>query len=1037
MNTKQNTIKNILCGLIGIILIVLAHFGVVILKQPNFTVHADNNIEEGVLPISITNSSFTSSSTKATSFKSYGYISNTDSNILDLSKDKYPEAKRGSKFDNYVLCLSSSTYADYGYRNESNNLIEIKPNSFYSISVDVYTNANDSIADLYLYEGTSNVVFDSMLNINTTYSWVTCTFYLSTNSMQDLDLALGMNLQGTGTVLFDNISVKKLSEQKFITRSTATTSEPTSVKTCDSNLVVRYETKDDTFVKTSTETDLVLTSSELATIKDKTKLTKYSGKDSSIAIEYNKENSDGINNSAIYVENKEKTYIEYHTENDFITFKQNNLYKVSLNVKAENLDGEAYFKLVRTNAEDDDESKKDSDVVKITKSNADNDSNYYEEISFYVYSDPTKDTTYKLVFGLGNEENGASGKIYFNTLSISKVDYETYKNGKNKLDLTSYYAYSNTESSSTPMLNNGDFDASEITDVFSATPAQPTNWTVSTGKNTQYYGVVNTSKDSFDALKSLNTSLLSNPYGEDGENNNVLMMYNESEDILSYTSSTRTLKANTYHRYSVDLNTQFPNYGKESGNKVTVALVTTLNDKEVVLSSKDIYNTTSLTPIEMYIHTANQELKVAVKITLITKGYGYAYVDNAQFDLPLAPSENKFNSIDGTSEYISKVDLTQSNSNLDFFTISDTSIATKIINTKNSEELPKFLAEENLDSFSAIGDVDVIAVKADSYVNYTLTSNLGYDLAYSASNKSYYKVTVYAFTRALETKDSETEDFGASIKINGYDSSFTNIKSDNVWTAYTFFIAPTSAKTIYLEFGLGNETNLTKGGLFIANISVEDVTENYTEEEFNEIVEENTIKVIKTDATTDEEEKEDTTEDTEKEPMDLATILYWAAGSITSIALIIAIVGIAVRKIKFKKPVKKSKNEYDRNKTVSKQLYMRKATTERENKLRELNNDLEKLVAERTKFEEEYKKDLYKLRELKIKRASASEIAMFEKEMKKNQRASASLGVTINRVQTEIEYTKTDAYLNSLMRKLARENQTNITSTENKDNAQK
>jgi len=106
---------------------------------------------------------------------------------------------------------------------------------------------------------------------------------------------------------------------------------------------------------------------------------------------------------------------------------------------------------------------------------------------------------------------------------------------------------------------------------------------------------------------------------------------------------------------------------------------------------------------------------------------------------------------------------------------------------------------------------------------------------------------------------------------------------------------------------------------------------------------------------------------------------------------------------------------------------------------REINNLTGWFIIKETesKFEEEYKKDLYKLRELKIKRASASEIAMFEKEMKKNQRASASLGVTINRVQTEIEYTKTDAYLNSLMRKLARENQTNITSTENKDNAQK
>ena len=140
-----------------------------------------------------------------------------------------------------------------------------------------------------------------------------------------------------------------------------------------------------------------------------------------------------------------------------------------------------------------------------------------------------------------------------------------------------------------------------------------------------------------------------------------------------------------------------------------------------------------------------------------------------------------------------------------------------------------------------------------------------------------------------------------------------------------------------------------------------------------------------------------------------------------------------LRKIKFKKPVKKSKIEYDRNKTVSKQVYMRKATTERENKLRELNNDLEKLIAERTKFEEEYKKDLSKLRELKIKRASSAEITKHEREMKKNQKLSASLGVTINKINSEIEYAKTDSYLNDLMRKLARENSVNQNNkTENK-----
>ena len=141
----------------------------------------------------------------------------------------------------------------------------------------------------------------------------------------------------------------------------------------------------------------------------------------------------------------------------------------------------------------------------------------------------------------------------------------------------------------------------------------------------------------------------------------------------------------------------------------------------------------------------------------------------------------------------------------------------------------------------------------------------------------------------------------------------------------------------------------------------------------------------------------------------------------TALAILIAVVGLSVRKIKWKKPTKKSKTTYDRNKTVSVQYYSRKATTMREDKLRELQADLDKLNAQRKTFEDEYKTDLSKLREMKIKRANPNDIAKLEKELKKNQKLSASIGVTVNKITSEIEIVKTDAYLNSLIKKLQKE----------------
>jgi len=180
---------------------------------------------------------------------------------------------------------------------------------------------------------------------------------------------------------------------------------------------------------------------------------------------------------------------------------------------------------------------------------------------------------------------------------------------------------------------------------------------------------------------------------------------------------------------------------------------------------------------------------------------------------------------------------------------------------------------------------------------------------------------------------------------------------------------------------------------------------------------------LKTASSTDSSNEEDKEETTEKaQPKDSSSWIFLIPSLLTSAAILIAVIGFAARKIKFKNPFKKkSKTSYDRNKTVSVQYYTRKATTMREQKVHELTQDLEKINAERKQFEEQYKHDLTKLREMKIKRANANEIAKLEKELKKNQKLSSSLGVTANKIADELKYAQTDMYLNSLVKKLARE----------------
>ena len=53
--------------------------------------------------------------------------------------------------------------------------------------------------------------------------------------------------------------------------------------------------------------------------------------------------------------------------------------------------------------------------------------------------------------------------------------------------------------------------------------------------------------------------------------------------------------------------------------------------------------------------------------------------------------------------------------------------------------------------------------------------------------------------------------------------------------------------------------------------------------------------------------------------------------------------------------------------------------------------------------------------------AAEAEIAKLEKDMKKQQKMSASLGVTANRISEELKYVQTPAYLNAMIRKMSRE----------------
>ena len=1031
MNTKKKTIKSILGCTTACSAILLSGVGVMNLQSPSQEIHAVNvdNIS-----VNINNANFNGNTSSSYPFSPNYFTAsknsadaeaNVTAGVINLSNEKYEtkfENAKRSSLDNYVLMIDSTKEDDKGnvtmhtveYGYSTSSTITLDANSKYMFSVDVFTATNAKIGSLRLIDDNGEI-YSSIDGINSYNTWTPYSFFISTSNYESLNLKLAMYLDGAGTVLFDNISCMKLSDYGYNLHKNNFPSETYTEKSEVDNVLKTFSISDED------------------TLSDGTNSTNFTCVEYEIGnspLTYVKE-SNGKN--AILIKNTEDTYTQYETD-EILTFEPNRIYKVSVDVKTKDINGTASLELVRTDIDKDDEkydAANHNKTIKITSntySSSKSVTNDYQTYSFLIRTHSSETLKYKLKFGLGLVDAKSSGEMYLNKIEVSKINYSTFNGstGTNeKIDFVETYV--NNEN----MLDNADFNAFEIEDYNAPIPAKPLYWEVKTGSNNQKYGVVNTATLEED-LSSLNLSNLANP---SSNNNNVLMMYNETADTLIYKSTSKNLTANSYHKFEIELQTQ--------NAPLKIALVSNRDSNEIVLLEKTLNTNFSWQKVSLYIHTGYQSMDVSLKLTLETDGYGYAYVDNARYDWKSNPEmpatqaqiEEEFKTA-SNSTYTGVVDLANifASESIDnfstptFFTtpsMNGVQSGTITFNSNHLDEVidsPEVQGETNLDLFNSLAGTEVdkkaLAIWTTDYVNYTITSKTGFSLVKGSDSASakYYKLTVDVFTQNLE---SESKKFGAGIKLTGFDNSFTNIESNNKWTTYTFYIKPSSNTTTFIELSLGGENTLTKGAVFFANITLDDTIEA---SEYNAVKESNIVKVVKTEEDKKEDDKE-TTEETKKDNKTSKTEwIFLIPGLLTAAAILIAIIGFLVRKIKWKNPFKrKSKTAYDRNKTVSVQYYSRKATIMREEEVRTLTADLEKINEERKQYEEQYKQDLTKLREMKIKRASSAEISKLDKEMKKYQRISSNLGITANRISEELEYIKTDMYLDSLIRKLQRE----------------
>lgn len=1015
MKSKFSTIKKFFFSFAVLIWAVLASFSMFSfnllptysassVENPNFSNNMSDNTNTPSSPSSYT---FVDSNFKSVSYNPQSTTANQPkitAGVVNIEEKGY--TKPSSDQDNFALMISSekdgSSYSvKYGYTSTS---FSLNAGSYYKIAVDVYVDNAQGLASLYLVDENSKA-FESYEHVGKSNNWTTYMFLVETDQFTSYNLKLAMFLDGNGTVLFDSVNVKELSKQQLTTEKNIYSSSCKVVEPKTDNYISSI-----TFSKSNMKKAFANTSS----------------------VSYDIEDSDNYFNSAIQIINSPETYSQYETNDDCFTFEPNRVYKLTVSAKTLNLSGKASLRLVQTDEVDEDGNPKydtsNDHTISITSDTSSTLNNGYQRYTFIINSHPLKTTTFKLVVSLGDEDTATSGSISLTGAVLTKATYKNFEDASTGSSTQKINIASTTVDVSSDIkaltLSNGSFNYVKTTDTTKTYPATPANWTVSLGANNQLYGVVNTKTEEFAKFTSNNSFTSSainpgNPIGSDS--NNVLMMYNSVTDTLSYTSEIeKSLDANSYHRFSLKVLTQH--------STLNIYLVATINNKEVVLSSLKNVTTAGLwKDVDLYVNTGLRNLTVGVKVEMKSTGYGFAYVDDATFDYAPRtsgvlgqPTIEEFDKVQNTT-YVNKADLTNLTATdsttayapADHFNSTENeNVKFGILNADDEIQIKNVLKgfNQNYQAFNLVDNKNILAIHAINYVKEQYTANLGYRFE---SNK-YYLLTVKVYTQNLA---SESDKFGLGLSLSNYDEKFENINTEdgtnNGWKTYSFYITPTDTATSYLTIDFGTDTANLTGDAFIGDIVVKEIEQSEFVTESSD-----TIKVLSTPAKDDSNDDNNDSDNSSNNKNNSAWFIAIPT-VLTFLAIGIAVVGVTLRKVKIKKPVKKTKNAYDRNSKQSQQIYMRKATTMREERLRELEKQLETLQAERLTYEEQYKKDLSSLRQLKIKRAPATEIAKLEKDMKINQKHSAQIGANVRWVENEIEQTKTDEYLRQTVKKLA------------------
>ncbi len=968
---------------------------------------------------------------------------------------------------------STNVYASKGYRSNS---ITLEANSYYRFSVSVKTMLNgdeSASASIYvsgLVDNDGNAIEVGTENI-TSNIWKEYYIFIATGDSSQtvtIDLYLGSNdnIASTGVVFFDDINVNRYSENAFYESCfdfgytgvdnykdlhntysflvDGLKNKSSLIDTSNYNFnfedeINSYNTLGDAWTKVESSNGHAIIADirnmQPSYFKDLTGYT-YIGDD----LSYN-------NKQAMLLYTDENGGYVGVQSKDF-DIKAHGIYKISVNIKvAEISNGSFYIKLqendniynLYSNFLTDDENDSDSSKQYIAlqngqtsgySSNTDNNfTNDYQTVEFYLKGHSLYDSSINIQLWLGDSSTSATGCVVVDNITVEYADYEDFSAASNSLELLSF--------SSTPSsIPNSYFNSTEFSGDSMTYPITASDWTSEIeNENYNESGVIYLyTPELYREMYYDNYSWAGiypgNPfnYTDIDFPNNIYMMYNSKNSYQSITSSSYSLSSNSYYKLSFDFYNQ-NGIGNVNPSQIKVEVI---DENGITLFSQDgISSNSNWDNMEIYFHTAETvSHNIQLKISLgdeDNKVGGLVYLDNViveTSDEATFNSENAYYKADLTDYYLNLTvngeassDITSSPAyNLSVDTIYDSNLteddkidcaSAGIVSGKNNpygEDLK-------------IEDSNYLAIQTKYACNATLTSS--YTLSLEADN--YYKLTfdlATIFNIGADKADSDGHDckYGVSVSIEGFDD-ITEIVNAGQLKNYSIYLKCTEAVTPTISFTLVSDCNETLGLALITHLDFTSIEETeYTNASLSQTFGKTSF-IANQNESEDDSTDDDTSDDSTTDDTTDNSAWLLIPSLIFGLAIIVAIIGFALRKIKIKKIEKIKKENYDRKLSINHDVILIEAQKRRDKEVADLMKAKKLLENDRIRMEEEHK-EFVKSSQLNNKGKISREM---EKELKSYNLNIIRIDEKINIIKEKIDTVMSAEYLLSIERKIVAE----------------